>query len=78
MSGVESFKVEVGDFAASGGGFCAVDYLRLPKEKGFLRNATEKIPMSQLALVELATEESVKRIGGGGRLSWRERRWAPS
>lgn len=56
-----TFEVQAGDFE-KGGGHQLTDGLLLMKRPGKIFR--EKVALDQLQAVEIATEESVKRVGG--------------
>lgn len=60
-----TIEIHAGDFKPGTGGQLAGKWLFLPVPGRFLR---EKIPVDELASVELASEESAKRLGGA--LGW--------
>ena len=64
MLGTAMFKIEAGDFLAGGAGSLTLGTLALPVKRGLLFDKLERMPGSELAEVEIASEESVKRIGG--------------
>lgn len=58
------FKIEAGDFLAGRDGSLVAGTLSLPVKVGLLFDKREQMPGSELAEVEIASEESVKRFGG--------------
>ena len=58
------FKVHAGDFAEGSNGIIMFGQLVLVKKRGLVFDKKESMPDSELEVVEIVTEESVKKIAG--------------
>lgn len=59
-----SFRIHAGDFLEGSDGIIMFGRLVLPTKQGLIFKKEERMPESELEEVEIATEQSVKRLGG--------------
>ena len=58
------FKIHAGDFLKGGEGSIMLGALSLPVRHGLLGDKRDVMSASEITMVEVATEESVKRLAG--------------
>lgn len=59
-----SFRIHAGDFLEGSDGIIMFGQLILPTKQGLIFKKEERVPESELEEVEIATEQSVKRLSG--------------